>query len=538
MIRDAVVVALVLWTGRAAAQVSLVPTRHVGGGSPAWMTGWSPLMPVADLERQLPHAPPFTDVLAGPAPRIGLFWTAGNPAGLVHNTSEPRAELRMGFGNEVGQYRRPQDPNGVALTRLSGIAWRRMGQGAAVGRIVAESRDIGSAPYAALVAPYVSDPLVVTDTTLPAMRRLVARLEGAIAWEKRWLSVGLSAGAEVWDNRTSEARFPRLGRASRPAVAAGVGARLPFLHARVAGQVRWIGGNETVLLAAQPDGGTVYFLDGYSEPDPRRVILPQVLFRRIDRNALALSGGLEGRFFGVQWVVFGQRERRTNEHSSVRREAPPRDRWRARGWTYGAAAQGVGLGGSLLVTAWARHTGLTGDATRADLNDAVFFRSDEDVTQGSLELRYVPRASPWRVTAAFVVIREQRVRRDFIAGVRSELRSWAPGGRAEVAHRFRSTSVSVGIAATGYTPVAVIPDASAMGPVYQALVAQELALYALRATSVAATVGAAYRQGRTTLALGVLAERLSERGNEATSLAFAPTGSRTQWRMSLRVIVD
>lgn len=502
------------------------------------MTGWSPLMPVADLERQLPHAPPFTDMVAGTAPRIGLFWTAGNPAGLVHNASEARAELGIGFGNEVGKYRRPQDPDDVALRRLSGIAWRRVGRGAAAGRIVAESRDIGSAPYAALVAPYVSDPLVVTDTTLPAMRRLVARLEGAIAWEERWLSVGLSAGAEVWDNRTSEARFPRLGRASRPAVAAAVGARLPFLQIRLAGQVRWMGGNETVLLAAQPDAGTVYLLDGYSEPDPRRVVPPRVLFRRIDRDALALGGGLEGRFLGVQWVVFGQHERRTNEHSSVRDEAPPRDRWRARGWTYGAAAQGVGLRGSLLVTAWARHTGLTGDATRADLNDAVFFRSDEDVTQGSLELRYVPRASPWRVTAAFVFIREQRVRRDFIADVRSEFSSWAPGGRMEIARRFRSTTLNVGAAASGYTPVALIPDASAMGPVYQTLVAQELALYALRATSVAGTVGAAYRRGRTTLALAVIAERLSERGNEATTLAFAPTGSRTRWRLTLRVIFD
>ncbi len=502
------------------------------------MTGWSPLMPVADLERQLPHAPPFTDMVAGTTPRIGLFWTAGNPAGLVHNTSEAHAELGIGFGREVGEYRRPQDPDDVALTRLSGIAWRRVGRGAAAGRIVAESRDIGSAPYAALVAPYVSDPLVVTDTTLPAMRRLVARLEGAIAWEQRWLSVGLSAGADVWDNRTSEVRFPRLGRASRPGVAAGVGLRLPVLHVRLAGHVRWIGGNETVLLAAQPDGGTVYLLDGYSEPDPRRVVPPGVLFRRIDRDALALGGGLEGRLLGVQWVMFAQRERRTDEHLSVRDEAPPTDRWRARGSTYGLAAQGTGLRRRLLVTAWVRHTGLTGDATRADLNEAVFFHADEDVTQGSLELRYVPRKLPWRVTAAFVVIRERRIRSDFIADVRSEIRSWAPGGRVEVSRRFRSTTVSVGVAASGYMPVAVIPDASAMGPVYRTLVAQELALYALRATSVAATVGAGYRIRRTTLALVAIAARLSERGREVTNLAFAPTGSRTQWRLSFRVILD
>src|SRR5438128_10387084 len=60
---------------------------------PAWMREWSSLRAAADLPRQLPGAGTATSSLLFGPPRIGSFWTAGNPAGLVEGVRDSRSDF-------------------------------------------------------------------------------------------------------------------------------------------------------------------------------------------------------------------------------------------------------------------------------------------------------------------------------------------------------------------------------------------------------------------------------------------------------------
>lgn len=505
------------------------------GTTPGWMHGWSPLTSLADLGRALPSAPAFTDVLAGAPPRIGLFWTAGIPVGVGADVVQSRFEGRAGRAEGQGPYRRALDVDGDGAFRVSGIGWRPVREGAVAGRVLAVQRSAERAGHAAWLDPYRSDPFVLADSALPPMRRLAARLEGAGAWRFGVLDAGLAAGVAVDDHRTEEARFPRLGRASVPGVAAGLAAHLP-LQLRVAAHGRWTGGAETWTLAAQPAPGEIYHLAGYSDPTRGIVEPPRAALRRADRDASAVGGGIEGRLLGARWVVHARREQRTDVYTSAREVDPPEDRWEARGWNLGAALQARVPGDAFLLTLETRSRTLTGEARRADL-EGVFFRADEQVVDGSLELRYQPRGGKWRGAAAYHLRREEFRREDFIAQVHTDIRAWIPAGRVEIARDVGRLSVGAGGAVAGYTPSATIPDPTLMGPLYRELVAQENSLYVLPALPYAVWLGVAWRTRRTMVALDAMREQVGRRGS-AIDVAFAPTGSYTRWAVELRVIMD
>lgn len=526
-----VLTGLAAYAGRSAAQTPEPITT-----TPPWMSGWSPLVQLADLGRRLPGTPAFSDVLAAPPPRIGLFWTAGIPVGVGADVIEPRLEARAGRVGGEGRFRRALDVDADAASRVTAIGWRPVGHGAVAGRVIAAQRTVDAAGRAAVLDPHRSDPFVLADSALPAMRRLQAQLEGAAAWRLGLLDAGFSAGIAVDDYRTQEARFPRLGRASLPALGAGLAIRLP-LALRAAAHARWTGGAETWILPAQPGVGEVYRLAGYSDPTRGVVQPPNVAFRRADREATALGGGLEGRLLGARWVVHAQRERRTNSYMGTRNVDPPTDRWKARGWTVGAAFQARVPDDAFLLTVQARSRTLSGEARRSDLDD-VFFRAQEQVVVGSAELWYRPRGGAWRGVAAFHLRRENIRRRDFIADVYSDIQSWTTAGRLEIARDLGRLSASVGAAVAGYTPSAAIPDPAAMGPLYQLLVAQENSLYVLPSLPYAVRLGLAWRaDANTTVTVDAVRERVSRRGT-AIDVAFAPTGAYTRWAVELRVVTS
>ncbi len=241
---------------------------------------------------------------------------------------------------------------------------------------------------------------------------------------------------------------------------------------------------------------------------------------------------------GVRWVVHARREWRTDEYVSVREATPPTDRWKARGWAIGGALQVRTFSERVLFTADILSRSLTGEARRAAL-EGVFFRADEQVVDASVELRYQPERSSWRWTTAFALRREKRIRRDFIAQVHSDIRTWTTGGRIEVAREIGSFTAGLGAAIASYTTSAAIPDPNALGPLYRRLVAAENSLYAVPSLPAALWVGASYRAGPATLvALNVVGERLAARGTTPANLAFAPGGSYTGWSVDLRVVLD
>jgi len=535
--------ALVGWMVVGAPEVSAqsVPPaqRATESGVPAWMTAWSPLNPIADVPRTLPRAAPVTDLLGSPAPTVGLFWFAGTPAALGFEVGERRGQLAGTLAGDDGAYRRALDPADVVVARLSGIGWRPVGsRAAAAGRVVLERVVLGTATQSGVLEPYASDPFVITDTTLPEVRRLDTQLEGALGWRLGPWSVGLSGAVFIEDHRTRNARFPRLGKATTPAASLGVARALPWARVRLALMGRWIGGNETLILPAPAAPGRVYLLDGYSEPDAREVQPQTGLFRRTERDALAYGAAASGTLLGTSWVVFAENTRRTDDHVSARQEDPPTDRWHATGSAYGLAVQWPLSHYDLYLTAQWRLNRLRGDASRAGLTGFIF-RATESVGHLTADVRYLP-ASPWAVAATFALVRESRLREDFIAEMRSDLRTWAPGLGIEVARSLGVTAVAAGYAVSWYAPSGGIPNPAAMGPIYQQLVAPEQSLYATtaRSTAAALTLRHTFPSGTAAL-LRVRRESLGASGEALPSdaLPFAPEGSRTLWNVSLGVVL-
>jgi len=388
------------------------------------------------------------------------------------------------------------------------------------------------ASFADIAEPHTSSPLVLSDSSLPEMRRVRVRLEGALGWRFGGWGLGLATGVEVRDHRTQHVRFPRVGRLSAQGVALGLMRELPLVRLRLAAYGRWLGGSERITLVAYPSPGLAYQLDGYNEPDRREVAQPY--FRRIERDAWSLGLGLGGELWGAPWTIFGERTSRDDAHSSERRAHPATDRWSAKGWVLGGAIQRPLFGDRLLVTAQARYSRLRGAATRFDLQGDIF-RSKESVLRASADLRYT--SPPWTAAALFSLGREKRTRHDYIVRVYSDIESWTPGLGLEVARAVGpATTASLGLALSAYSATSIIPNPEALGPVYNLLIAPELALYATRAVPLTAALAVRHRLGEATaIYVRALRESLEPSGSESTELA--PTGERTLWSMALGVVV-
>lgn len=529
---------ILAFTASAVSAQTVADERDADGGTPRWMEAWSPLRPIADQARTLSRAPELPQLLLIGGPRIGQLWTVGNPAGLAYQVGDSRAELRGAWGRDDGSYRRPLDDLQAGALQLYGLGWQPLGKGAAVGRVIFDQQRAQPGSFADVIEGYPSNPFVVTDTSVPDLRRVRARLEGGFGWQFGAWGLGLTVGVEVRDHRTTDARFPRLSRASTPSASLGLFHDLP-LGMRLAAYGRWVGNRESITLVGQPGTGLVYQLEGYAEPSPREVVPPNVIYlRRLERNGFAGGLALSGELWGSEWVLFWERHRRDERHFSELRTQPRSDEWEARGSRLAGALQWPFLSdGRLRLTAYAEYSALDGDARRFDL-EGIIFRANESVFLTAADIRYMPPGSPWAAALVLRLAGESRLRQDFIAETWTEIDSWTPGAAAEVAWTpGRSTALSVGFGFAAYSATSTLPNPELMGPVYQRLIAPELSLYATRAATT--TLGLSLRQqvgSRTALLLRGHWESLSASGNESP-LPFAPTGDRVLLRLSLSLVL-
>lgn len=499
----------------------------------SWLGNWSPLAVPVDLPRALPRPPQVPGLLDIP-PQVGLFWMVGNPALLAVDVLSPGGELTLGFLSEAGTYRRPLDDDGLEVRRFSGAGWRRLHERAAVlGRVLGDQELVERGSPSDAVAAHGSNPFVLTDTTVVGLRRLRALLEGGYGWEAGGWSLGLATGVDLWQTRTQASRFPRRGRVSAVGVTAGAARAIP-LGARIAVTGRWLGRSETLTLTPFPAGGVAYRLEGYHEPD-RREISQQPFFLRMEGGVLALGAGVVGRMGPVVWAAHGERAAGADGQFTQRRADPPTDRWEADAWTLTGAVQVRLLRGQAALTAMARYVELNGEATRADLEGAIF-RARESLLHTGVDLRWLPHHGNWAAAARLELRGEARVREDFIAEIGSDVQSWTPGGTVEVMQRAGpGTTVSISYGAAPYYAVSVIPNPGAMGPVYQRLIAPELALHATAslATSFAGTLR--QRVGPDVAVVTRLRrDSVSPRG-ETSPPPFAPEGNRILWWVSVGV---
>lgn len=504
---------------------------------PSWMEAWSPLAPLGDVERRTPGPEAMPNLLLYPAPRVGLFWTMGHAGALPSELEEERSDFQAAVANVSGDYRRPLDPARARAVDLAGFGWRPLGEGGVVGRADLTLQSLDPSSYAQVIAPHGSSPLVVTDTSAPAIEGPTARLEAAGGWRFGGWGVGLAAGYEAVNIRTDVVRLARIGRASSWGASGGLVRRLGD-RLRVGVYGRGQGWTEQLIIASQGEPGLVHQLKGYAEPEPIVVFgSPPSYPRRIEHDAWSAGVGAAGDLAGLVWTAFAATTHRSETQTSeLFSNDPPVDGWEASGPIIGGALQATLLG-RVLATLEARWVGLEGSATRMDL-EGVIFRADESALVVTSDFRIAPSRSPWSGALGLSMRRETRERRDGIAEFGTDIEGWVHSGALEVAHWFGDRFIaSAAYAGSFYSRTASLPDPSGLGPAYQDLIAPELAYYATESISHQGALTFRWNpQGVTSLWLqgryGVLKPLEGE-----VPLEFAPQGERRSWSVALGVVL-
>ncbi len=505
-------------------------------GRPWWVLAWSPLTEIAELERRVPRSNASSSTLLYPVPKIGLFWTAANPGALAFEVDESRTDFSGWYMDEKGDYKRPLDGQRTSNWGLSGLSWVPVAEnGAVIGNVVF-GEDRPEVLNGASLEPYGSSPFAVTDTTLSGFRRTRASLEGATGWRFGAWGLGLSAGYEVTDNRTDRDPVPVFGRSTRPAAAAGVIRDFGNGKLRAGLHGRWQGYTETVYVVSAGAATVVHQLEGYSEP-PDLQLVGQAYFRRIESDALGGAASLGGVIWQTQWVVFTELARLDSWETSVRAEDPLLDHWRTQSATVGAAVQ-RGVGNSMQFTLAAFWTGVTGEGERDDV-EGIVFRADESAFATDMELRLVPTTSGWTGALGVSLRREDRKRTDAIAEVASDIATWDSGFDVEIGRWFGSKlAFSLAYSRLLHSSNWALPNPAAMGSVYQAYTAPELALYATESQPQATKLAVRWQISDLTAAFATGSyTTLSPSTNPNGAVPGAPGGDRTGWGLVGGVIL-
>ena len=529
----------VLVTGAVAVGVgatSLGAQSFEGGleevGVPPWMIAWSPFTLSADLPRTLGPGLVIPSVL-DPAPRLGLFWTRGNPGGLPFEVPDEWARFRGGTRDVSGDYRRPLDAGNASGFTLSGIGWKPLGErGAVIGRVVSDQRDLGEDPGVS-VRPHGSSPYTAVDTAAVDSRHVNARLEGAGGWRLGRFGVGVGAGFEGHDHRTSRTGKPRLGRAALPAASAGVATTLGP-DVRVGAYGHWSGFAETTQSVAVSETGMIRDIRGLREPEVHLVGSGSPYFLRIEHDDRAVGVSAAGSARGTAWAAFLETGRfRQESWNDQTEDSPPANVWEAESWVVGASAQRPVAG--LLWTLDLRWKTLTGDATRAEAEEPDF-GAVEGALSAALEARAEPEPDGWGGAASAFVEFQTRDRMDMAAELREEVESLTLALAGSLARRFgERTLLSGGLTYASYETRGAIPRAVEEGSGFQAFVAPELLLRAspARAWGILLEGRHQVREG-VHLAAFLRRDSLSlEDGGRV--LPLRPTGDRTATRLGLTV---
>ena len=314
---------------------------------PRWLSQWSPLQSTGDLPRELPGTVSLPSLLTLPAPRVGSFWSAGNPAAMPSDIPDSYGQFRFGVNRNQGSYKRPLDVGDD--TRIGGTAfgWKNLtSNGAAIGRLVVDHLGHHDGAHANMLLPHSSNPFVVLDTIGDQTSGIVIKLDGAGGWRIGNLGAGLGLAYDSREIRTVASPVPRQNRVSAAGISGGLNYELAngALEFGVFG--RWEQMAQSILVSSTPPEHTrIYVLTGYYEPTP---IEPLGYSRRSDRHAGALGISIAGRVAGVRWTLFGHSDRINEKQSVARENDPPVDEWDADGWTAGFSAQTI-LGDSLFL---------------------------------------------------------------------------------------------------------------------------------------------------------------------------------------------
>lgn len=508
------------------------------GGTPRWTEAWSPLVPLGELPRTLPGVElGFADLLILSAPRIGLFWTAGNPAALPREVGELRTEFQVGSVDHSGDFRRPFDPGDETHQVVAGRVWGPLGsKGAGIGRVVVDHGSFKNQAFSDLLVPYSTEPFTVIDTLGEETSRTAVQLEGAGGWQLGRLGLGLGFGYAQQETRTVESAVPVLNRTANPGVTGGVTYDLAGGKVHIGTYGRWQQTAETVSILSVAAASRVYRFGGFNDPTPINLVAT-FFSQRFNHKAWAAGATVGAELGAVSWTAFAQREDLTSENFNTTFGEGMADNWDADGWTAGAAAQADLAAHHLLVTVDARYSNITGEEKRAEI-DGTPFTTDETRWHVNGELRG-KSDNGWEAALGLGIKREDRRRSDGLAEAATDIRAWRPAAALEVAHWLSATvALSGGVAVSEYNPSGSVPLAATLGPVYQNWLAPAVALEVTEATA-HAFMGTLRWQARAALGfwVQVRSESASPPDNRSGLLPGAPRGDRDRLRAAFGVVL-
>jgi hypothetical protein len=493
------------------------------GGVPGWLESWSPLLSRGSLVRHQPNVGLGVATLFLPAPRLGSFWFAGNPAGLVGELQDSRSDFGVTLAKRTGTYHRPLDPAGSNLKQATALAWRPLTpRFALLGRVVLDQERFDPGTSADLVEPYPSSPFVTIDTSSSATRRTRVRLEGVGSWRMGDLDLGLSLGLETLANETIEAGFARRSRFTTPAAKLGFSYLLGSV--RLGGYGGWRHRAETLRLIEIAAQGQAIELQGHHEV-PNTDIIGNY-YRRFEENTPTAGVSLSGRWGQTAWTLYG--ERTWVRERSFRQETddPVTNRWHSNGWASGLALQ-RSLSNRMLLTIDGRFARLNGDADLGLDSAGAVFRARERALIGSTELRVALDSTHWGLVVAARVGHENRVREDLTDSLSTRISSLTIGVSVELA-RSLSTRVSMTgtLAYANYSATSAYPAPGVLGQTYRTIILPELDFMARQSRPYQGALGLRWRtRPGTFLWVVVRGDRLVPVGNNPTP--FGPNGSRS-----------
>lgn len=500
---------------------------------------WSPLTSIADLPRFAGSGLAGRPVLFPAEPRIGSFWSAGNPAGLSRELPEALAAFGAAARNEEGEFRMPLEPGDRSLRGAWAEGWLPLGERGGLGGTASWSEStLGPGQYALSLEPTRSGPLVVVDSTTSGHRFVTARIEGAAGWRVGRLSLGLAAGIEAVDGVSQEARVSRLNRGVRPGVGAGALWENGDGTVRAGPYVRWLRSAETGQLVAAASPTAVSRIQGYAPPSVAVLPIRSLpYYRRRDADARELGLSAAGETREWSWVVHAAAFEGEQEHWSERAFEPPTDTWTASGLRAGVGLSGAPFQPDLSVHLRAVGSTLSGDAHLAS-EEAPIFDAEEREVETSFEVRWNPGAAPWSIRAGAGLALDRRDRGDPDPdGLRTvfETRTFRVefGGEREITPRVR---VSGGAAAVSRDPRGRMPGAIHYPPGVRGIAAGEAAYLSTRSRTTLVGVGAEWARSDTAaLRFGFTWDRTSPTEG-TTSPQFAPEGSFDRWQLAVGIV--
>ena len=531
------VIAIALFVLGGASGARRLPAQSLGIAAgrdrPAWMDQWSPLGIQGSLPRTLTGASSAVPLLMLPPPKIGLFWTGGNPGALSWDVDDDRTDVIVARAVQDGEYRRPLDPVAASVTQVNGLGWRPLGsRGAVVGSVLFDRSLRDPASASNMNDPYATSPFVVTDTSTAKLRQSRARLEGAGGWRIGEFGVGVALGYEARTTASLASRLLRRNRAVAPAATVGVVRR--FAGGRIAAGLRgsWQSATETINMVEVTQEGGVYQLEGY-----RDVPLQDIVggyYRRMSRNVESLGATVGGVLGPARWAVnvdgLRQHERLTGEQE----DDPLTESWKTNGTTAAAAVQFPPARDRVMITLQARLAALSGHSaqvfpTRSGL------RTNEQVLEGSAQMRLLPSAEGWMAVIEAGLVGEHRVREDSIAQVRTIVDAITSRVGVEVGRQVsEQLIVSAGYGFARYGGNGTLPSPTTRSGLYQRVFAPELdiATSVARAHSVVAALRWQLQSASAVWAAGRI-ESLAPQSNHL----FATTGTRAARTLLLGVML-